>query len=123
MSEKPTIVYDEAKRAQDFAAGMEIQGRAHSVIKPTIGRRVWYWPARNCAEGGFAYNDPSQPCDAGIAYVQSDRMINVSVADQNGVVHAKTSVQLLQEGDARPEFNAFAEWMPYQVGQAKKGGA
>jgi hypothetical protein len=73
--------------------------------------------------GGFAYGDPSQPCDAGIAYVHSDRMINVSVADQNGVVHSMTSVTLCQEGDKRPEGGHYCEWMPYQVGQAKKGGA
>lgn len=40
-------------------------------------------------------------------------------------MHARTSVQLLQEGDARPvdahgnDVGGFCEWMPYQVGKAK----
>lgn len=91
-----------------------------AVIKPTIGRRLWFWPARNAVEGGFVYRDPSQPCDAGIAYVHSDRVVNLTVADQLGNQHARVLVPLIQEGDARPEFDAYCEWMPYQVGQAKK---
>ena len=89
------------------------------MIKPTIGRRVWYWPNTNSAAGGFVYSDASQPLDAGIAYVHNDRLINISVADQNGVMHSRTSVQLAQEGDDRPVNGGFCEWMPYQVGQAK----
>jgi hypothetical protein len=89
------------------------------MIKPTIGRRVWYWPHINAATGGFVYSDVSQPLDAGIAYVHSDRLINISVADQNGVMHSRTSVPLVQEGDKRPDGGGFCEWMPYQVGQAK----
>ncbi len=90
------------------------------MIKPTIGRRVWYWPHTQVAQGGFTYSDPKQPLDAGIAYVHSDRLINISVADQTGVMHSRTSVLLLQEGDQRPEQGGFCEWMPYQTGQAKQ---
>lgn len=31
-----------------------------------------------------------------------------------------TSVLLLQEGNERPSGGGFCEWMPYQIGQAKK---
>lgn len=88
--------------------------------KPTIGRRVWFWPFTNGASSGFTYHDARQPLDAGIAYVHSDTMINISVADQNGVMHSRTSVPLLAEGDQRPEYGGFCEWMPYQLNAAKK---
>lgn len=91
------------------------------VIRPTIGRRLWFWPSKNAVEGGFAYADRSQPCDAGIAYVWSDKMINISVSDQNGVVHSRTSVPLIQQGETPPEHGYYCEWMHYQLGQAQKG--
>ncbi len=99
------------------------------MIKPTIGRRVWYWPSdydrgllQNKPETVIQASDRTQPCDAGVVYVHSDRMVNITVADHNGHMHRRTSVNLLQEGDVRPDASdyAFAEWMPYQTGQAKK---
>ena len=92
------------------------------MIKPTIGRRVWFWPDRKSSASGFSYSDQSQPLDAGIAYVHSDRLINISAADQNGNMHSFCSVLLCQEGDERPEHGRYCEWMPYQVGQAKAAG-
>lgn len=86
------------------------------MIKPTIGRRVWFYP--NGAISGFTAS-PDQPCDAGIAYVWTDRMVNLSVADHNGVVMGRTSVPLLQDDDPVPASGAYCTWMPYQVGQAK----
>ena len=84
------------------------------IIKPTIGRIVWFWPyAEN------APNESSQPHAAIVTYVWDDRIINLAVFTPNGEPYSQTSVQLLQEGDERP-FNRFAEWMPYQVGQAKR---
>jgi len=91
-----------------------------TIINPTIGRRLWFWPSKNTGDSGFTYSDPKQPCDAGIAYVHSDRLINVSVADQAGVVHSRTSVPLIQAGETPPEHGFYCEWMPYQQGQAKK---
>ncbi|WP_343633720.1 hypothetical protein [Roseateles sp.] len=72
-----------------------------TIIKPTIGRRVRFWPPKDAAKASFAYADPKQPCDAGIAYVHSDKMINITVADQNGNTHARTSVPLIQAGEAK----------------------
>lgn len=97
------------------------------LIKPTIGRRVWYWPAQH--EGAhshhshlppFHVHDPLQPHDAGIALVHGDRMVNLSVVDHAGNTHARMSVLLLQGDDEKPAYGmAYAQWMPYQVGQAK----
>jgi hypothetical protein len=80
------------------------------MIKPTIGRKIWYWPTGKHAGG--------QPHDATIVYVWNDRMVNLACHDENGKHYAATSVTLLQEDDAEPGW-AFAEWMPYQTGQAK----
>jgi hypothetical protein len=87
------------------------------MIDPTVGRRVWYWPSEYDRSAGMIA-DGKQPCDAGIAYVHSARMVNLTVADHNGNLHARTSVTLMQEGDA-PVPGAYAQWMPYQKGQAK----
>lgn len=84
------------------------------MIKPTVGRVVWFWPS--AAE--FLNND--QPQAAQVAYVHSDRMVNLSVVNHNGEQRAQTSVALVQDGDKLPEQGSFCSWMPYQVGQAKK---
>lgn len=91
------------------------------MIKPTVGRQVWYRP--------FGHNrtllgvwDDTQPCAATVTYVWNDRMVNLQVLSP---AHEKpqnfTSVQLLQDDDVAPqlEHGGYAEWMPYQVGQAR----
>lgn len=99
------------------------------MIHPSIGRRVWYWPsAYDCGKTEHKPDtvmqaDASQPCDAGVCYVHGDRLVNVTVADHNGHMHRRTSVQLLQEGDEIPVGQAYATWMPYQTGQAKREAA
>lgn len=82
------------------------------MIKPTIGRVVWFWP-----EG--KKSDDDQPMSAQIAFVHGDRMVNLGYFDHNGVAYAATSVTLVQEGDESPG-QYYCEWMPYQMGQAKK---
>lgn len=81
------------------------------MIKPTVGRVVWY---RN---PNFKSGD--QPWAAIVCYVHSDTIVNLSVFDENGLSKAKTSVTLYQGTDERPEL-PYAEWMPYQQGQAAK---
>lgn len=92
------------------------------MIKPTIGRRVWFWPngARSVGSGtgDLAVIDYSKPLDAGIVYVWGDRMVNLDVADHYGNHHRATSVTLLQEGEAPPIAGFYATWMPYQQAQA-----
>lgn len=88
------------------------------LIKPTIGRRVWFRPNGTRRDESIAIIDPSQPFDAGIVYVWGDRMVNLDVTDHAGRHHAVTSVPLLQPGDPVPT-GFYAEWMPYQTGQAK----
>lgn len=84
------------------------------MIKPTVGRVVWYRP----------FLDPgaveSEPLAAMIAHVGSDRLVNLAVFDAVGASNSRKGVPLLQDGDPRPHGGGFAEWMPYQKGQAAK---
>ncbi len=85
------------------------------MIKPSIGRKVWYWPGLATVHASVS----DQPHDATICAVWSDTCVNLAIRDANGAAYAMTSVLLLQEGAARPA-HQFAEWMPYQISQAKK---
>ena len=85
------------------------------MIKPTVGRVVWYWPL------GKAQKDAGeQPRAAQIAHVHADSVVNIGFLDQDGVSRNATSVLLMQEGDDVSNLASFCEWMPYQQGQAAK---
>lgn len=93
------------------------------MLKPTIGRRVWFWPngvtSTNNGPLQTVTGTEPQPLDAGVVYVWNDRLVNLDVADHYGKHHAATSVPLLQDDDPIPALGAYATWMPYQIGQAK----
>lgn len=80
------------------------------MIKPTIGRIVWFTPS---SSDPIDYRG-DQPLAAIVTYVWGDRMVNLGVFDANGNGIGKTSVTLVQEGDERPALGHFCEWMPYQ---------
>jgi len=87
------------------------------MIQPSIGRVIWFTPSVN--------DDPradiKQPLVGLVTYVWHDRLINLTTFDQNGnSLGGRTSVQLLQDDDPKPEHGYFASWMPYQKGQAAK---
>lgn len=88
------------------------------MIKPTIGRVVWFHP--DTTDESLSGSD--QPLPALVSYVHGDRCVNLAVFDANGGgSHSRTSVELLQDGDEPPEHGGmYAEWMPYQKGQAAK---
>jgi hypothetical protein len=87
------------------------------MIKPTTGRVVWYQPNEYDAK---MLGNSDQPLAAMVAYVHSDHLVNLMVIDANGVTHSRTSVALVQEGESPVVGASFCEWMPYQIGQAKK---
>lgn len=102
------------------------------MIKPTVGRKVYYRPSRSDLTGpvpmsmqGNPDHNP-QPLDATILAVWGDRLINVQVLDIFGKAFTKTSVTLIQAGDETPktvdgaEAFGYVEWMPYQNTQAAK---
>lgn len=79
------------------------------MISPTIGRVVLVYRGKS-----------NQAEPALVAYVFSDRMINVGGFDKNGAPFQATSMQLLQDDDKPMNPGYYAEWMPYQKGQAAK---
>jgi hypothetical protein len=92
-------------------------------IKPSVGRVVLYWPSANDREVGMVVMDSTQPFSASVAFVHSDRMVNLTVSDHRGGVYIREGIQLVQnDGDDKPlmEGQAHAEWMPYQQAQAAK---
>ena len=80
------------------------------MIKPTIGRVVWFTPFHAADK-----LPQEQPNAALIAYVHGDRCINVGGFDANGNHFAACSVTLLQDDDLPPPNGYYAMWMPYQV--------
>ena len=87
-------------------------------ILPTVGRVVWFTPSRLTRDGRFAHIDGRKPLAAIVSHVFNDALVNLTVFD--GTSHSRTSVPLVQEGEAKPEHGYFCSWMPYQVGQAAK---
>ncbi|NWG25673.1 MAG: hypothetical protein HXY30_14875 [Pseudorhodoplanes sp.] len=91
------------------------------MIMPSNGRIVLFTPARS-EDRPVAQHDPAQPLAAIVAHVWNERLINLCAFDSHGVPLPVTSVPLVQDGDPKPE-GFFAEWMPYQKGQAAKAEA
>lgn len=90
------------------------------MIKPSIGRAVWYYP-----DGKRQLDAGAQPCSAHVAYVHGDRMVNIGYLTHGGIALSMTSVVLVQEGDEIPD-GPFCCWMPFQINAAKqeaRGGA
>ena len=89
------------------------------MIKPTVGRVVHYHPYITDTELAFTVGEPLA---AIITKVWTDRMVSLAVFDANGNAFGRISVYLFQGDAANPNENAmpFAEWVPYQTGQAAK---
>jgi hypothetical protein len=81
------------------------------MIKPTVGRVVWFHPGAYSQMANFA---PNSTCAAIIAFVLSDDRVNLGVLDARGVSHSRTNVPLIQDGEPAPERGYYCEWMPYQ---------
>jgi hypothetical protein len=83
------------------------------MIRPTVGRVVWYWPA------AIKGKDDRQPKAAIIAFVHSDEEVNLAVFDSDGETYPQEHV-VLWHGEGETPNRPHAEWMPYQKGQAAK---
>lgn len=82
-----------------------------TVIKPTVGRMVWYRPNENDQTGPVPmFRVGDQPLMAHVTAVWSERMVNLLVTDSIGRQFQVTSVQLLQPGDSAPNGGRFAAW-------------
>jgi len=95
-------------------------------IMPTNGRIVWYTPYKNerLSPYGMATQHDKDgkaiPLAAQVCAVWGPRCVNLLVTDLHGRTFPVTSRTLLQDGDPAPEHGGYAEWMPYQKGQAAK---
>ncbi len=87
------------------------------MIKPTVGRIVWFTPD---LDDTLISGNEDGIYAAIVTKVWDDTRVNLAVFTAKGVNAARTSVRLLQEGDEKPERGGFCQWMPYQIGQAKK---
>lgn len=84
-----------------------------SIITPTIGRKVWYWPfPTERSESG------TQPFDATVAFVHPTGTINVAIISELGYamtprhhVRLRNTPEEAQPGEC--------SWMPWQAGQAR----
>jgi hypothetical protein len=93
------------------------------LITPTVGRVVWFRPKNTefrGDNGNCLCHDGIAPLAALVAYVHSDTVVNLSVIDHAGRQFPVTSVTLVQDGDPTENLAFYAEWMPYQKGQAAK---
>ena len=88
------------------------------MIKPTVGRVVLFTPGKAADKR----TDKRQPLAAIIACVHSDRSVNLTVFEQSGAASMAgyINVPLLQDDDEARETGFYAEWMPYQKGQAAR---
>lgn len=94
------------------------------IIKPTVGRKVWFrqnHPKDSplVIDNKVVQQFTQEPMDATVLCTWSDRCVNLLVVDHAGVTHAVRSVTMRQEGDPEPTSH-YCDWMPYQTGQAKK---
>lgn len=82
------------------------------MIIPSIGRVVWYTPAKTQDGRG----DAKQPYAAIVVYVHNDRCVNLAVFDHIGRPHPRLNTQLLQDEDTPKDTDGegHAAWMPYQ---------
>ena len=85
-----------------------------TIIKPTIGRVVWFWPVR----AGAYQKDPAQPLAAMVAFVHSNNRINIGYIDSSGMHACRQHVLLVQPGEEIPN-ESHCTWMPYQIGQSR----
>ena len=89
------------------------------MITPTIGRVVWFHMSGETKDSRADFVTHSeQPHTALIVHVWGDNCVNLTVFDHNGVPFQFTSVTLLQDDETPNGAGMWAEWMPFQKGQA-----
>lgn len=82
------------------------------MIKPTIGRVLWLHRKNSL--------DPNQPEPVLVCSVHDDTRVNVAGFNSIGAPIAVQHCYLVQDDAPPPMDEPWCEWMPYQIGQAKK---
>ena len=92
------------------------------MIKPTVGRVVWFYGAPSHPD--FHNLSPAhpgrEPLAAIVTHVWNDKMVNLVVFNMDGLSFGQQSVRLVQDGESHDGEARWCEWMPYQKGQAAK---
>lgn len=90
-------------------------------IKPTIGRVVLYHPRPSdrvmklATNGEVAAAGQHITHAATVAFVLNDREVNLACFDSFGNHYSSQRVVFIHDdGDQRPEYGGWCEWMPYQ---------
>lgn len=86
------------------------------MIEPSIGRKLWYHP--DSRRGDPPPIKAEQPYDASVVCVYSERELSLAVWDHEGNMFPRRNVRLAQDDDIVEP--GMAQWMPFQVGQAKR---
>lgn len=81
------------------------------MIKPTVGRIVWYYPA------GI---HTAEPLAAIIAYVHSNTRVNLAVFDPYGVAYSQNAVLLVQQSVEEVPQEAYCAWPSRKARMALK---
>ena len=89
------------------------------MIYPTVGRLLHYYPGENDS-GLVSSVIPQPPLAAIVTFVHTERVVNLAVFTSQGGFASRCSVTLLQDDDIPLMGDSYAQWMPYQVGQAAK---
>lgn len=95
-------------------------GSAPSVIEPTIGRQVHYFPNKG-QPVNVKYAE--QPFAATICCVHNDHNVNLQIIDHEGNAYGRNRVRLVQPGEDRPTEGEFCCWMSFQIGQTPAASA
>lgn len=82
---------------------------------PTNGRQVKYFPLKeHPSDRIFSQYGPPQAKAATICHVHGPACVNLSVIDQNGNHHSRSSVTLIQDGESATDdqikVGGFAMW-------------
>jgi hypothetical protein len=89
------------------------------MIEPTPGRIVWFYPDVN--NGRAKGPTGPVPLAAIVAKVIHERCVNLTVSREDGTTFGAQNIVLLQDGFTLADADRpYAEWMPFQKGQAAK---
>jgi hypothetical protein len=112
VKEPKRVVLSVAEQAEAITKFARL--KLHSIeeenmIAPTVGRIVWFYEAAG-----------TPPLAAIVCHVTNDQLINLTVFGRYGESTPALDVLLLQDDDELPSGGHFAQWMPYQRGQAAR---
>lgn len=76
-------------------------------MKPSINSHLHFHPGEGVTHAAI------------VTAVHTDTCVSLAVFDSNGGTYSRTSVQLVEPGQPKPEFGYFCEWMPDQVERSR----